>query len=217
MTIRLPLVLAFALALCTVASAQENPWPAVQALSPGVSLQVHLLSGKTVKGKLAAVTPAGLDLRTSRDSTRYIARARISSVYLTKKSSVTYDASLGAGIGAGAGLAAGALLCTQNQRAEICASGGSFTGALFGGAALAAVGAAIGAIRGLVHHPKTLIYKRRPRQSHSGRKSPHQQKSALTPFSTSPQPMVRLRLTRPPQHAAAAGRPNLRQNLHPAS
>ena len=186
--IKVPVALLCALAFCSLAPAQSNPWPAVQALSPGASLQVHLLGGNVVKGKLAAITPLGVDLQTSPNSTRYIARARITQVYLTKKSHrenyIARDTLLGAGYGATGGAIYGAV---AYQKCYGGAANGCKTrahdiavGAALIGAVGALFGAAIGPLRSLAHHSTTLIYQRNSSSPHVLPRTPTQQNSAIS-------------------------------------
>lgn len=194
--IRGSVAFACALLLYTVAAARTNPWPAVQALLPGASLQVHLVGGSVINGKFAAITPSGLDLHTSPNSTRYIARAQITEVYLIKTphkaTRIARDALLGAGYGAAGGAIYYGVVAYQKcyggaangckTRAHDIAVGAAFIGGI--GALL---GATIGAVRNLVHHPKTLIYRRNPRApSGSSRPSPPAVGSMRTPGPTPP-------------------------------
>ena len=193
MTMKPPRVLACALAFCAVAAAQVNPWPAVQALSPGSSLQVHLLGGKVVKGKFAAITPLGLDLQTSPNSTRYIARAQISQVYLTKQphkeKTMVRDSLIGAGAGAifGAAYLDVIYTCYHSPGYGPCQSKSKDMGlgaAIFGGIG-ALFGAAIGALQDLLHHSKTLIYQRNASSPHVLRRTPTQKDSEISPHAIS--------------------------------
>lgn len=86
----------------------RGAWAAVDAVPRGDELVVKLKSGKSVKGRLSAVTDTGLTLTRENKSTD-IERANVSKIHrVIGKSAKAKFAAFGAGAGAGVGLAIGA-------------------------------------------------------------------------------------------------------------
>jgi hypothetical protein len=105
-------LLTVALLLSSVtASAQTSStttadWSRLNAVSTGSKVSVKLKSGKTVDGKLAAVSDAALSL-TVKNKPVDLKREDVSSVYQLTKKSATKATLIGLGVGAGAGAAIG--------------------------------------------------------------------------------------------------------------
>jgi hypothetical protein len=133
----------------------NNSWAGIATSPAGQNLQVELKSGKTIKGKLSSASEAGLTL-VSGKTMENIERAEIRRIYRDGGKSVGKSTLIGAGVGGAGGAIVGAAAGGDNKgfisfsRKETAA-------------AVGVVGAAIGAITGLVigmaRHKKTLIYE----------------------------------------------------------
>jgi hypothetical protein len=105
-------LLMVALLLASVSSSAQTSsaaiadWSRLNAVTTGSKVSVKLKSGKTVDGKLAAVSDAGLAL-TVKDKPVDLKREDISTVYQLTKKSATKATLIGLGVGAGAGAAIG--------------------------------------------------------------------------------------------------------------
>lgn len=108
LTPSLVLVLVASLLLSPVASAQSatGDWSALKAVASGSKLSVKLKSGRTVEGRLAAVSDDSLSLTAGGKPTELKA-AEVSKVYTVGGSSAKKGALVGLAVGAGAGLAVG--------------------------------------------------------------------------------------------------------------
>jgi hypothetical protein len=100
------LLLSSVSASAQTSSAAIADWSRLNAVTTGSKVSVELKSGKTVDGKLAAVSDAGLTL-TVKDKPVDLKREDISTVYQLTKKSATKATLIGLGVGAGAGAAIG--------------------------------------------------------------------------------------------------------------
>ena len=86
-----------------------DPWATVKAVPTGTELEVKLVDGKKLKGRLLDVSDAGLRL-TRKDRLADVSRADVLKVYQVSPVPGTFGrvvAGAGAAVGAGAGIAAG--------------------------------------------------------------------------------------------------------------
>jgi hypothetical protein len=97
------LLLSSVSASAQTSSAAIADWSRLNAVTTGSKVSVELKSGKTVDGKLAAVSDAGLTL-TVKDKPVDLKREDISTVYQLTKKSATKATLIGLGVGAGAAI-----------------------------------------------------------------------------------------------------------------
>lgn len=136
----LSLILVASLLLTPVVSAQTatGDWSALKAVVAGSKLSVKLKTGKTVEGRLTAVSDDALSLTVGGRPTELKA-AEVLSVYRVGGSSAKTGALVGAAVGGGAGAAVGATggddgfgAPTRGQTAAGLAVLGGGAGALIG-------------------------------------------------------------------------------------
>lgn len=181
------LSLGCALVLCGYAAAQASSWVVVRGLSPGSQLEAQLAAGATVKGKLVAASPAGLELQTSPRATRFVPSAQVTRIYLIGKPAAGRDAWVGLAVGATVGSLYGAASANCNTGpggfgSPSCpAIQGKRIAAL--GAVFGLVGAIVGATLGQLHQPRVLLYRRDSSRGHHGGKAlrRHKLKAAASP------------------------------------
>jgi hypothetical protein len=126
-------------------STPAQGWENVKMIPPGDKIAVSLKDGKTLKGQLSSVSDTSL-LLSQGNKVSDLARDRISRIHRLVSKSAAPSALLGAGIGAAAGLGVGSL---SDDNKAVTMPG------------LAAIGAAVGALIGLVgnRRKKVLIYE----------------------------------------------------------
>lgn len=149
----LALILLTASASHTVlAQSRAGSWDAVKAVYTDTKLEVKLMSGETIKGKMLDATDAALAL--TRDGKRVdVPRDQVMRVYVLGKSSVKRSALIGAAVGGGGGLGIGfgAFGNSDFTRSVIPAAG------IVG----AGIGAGVGALLGLRRSSSSaLIYEK---------------------------------------------------------
>jgi hypothetical protein len=160
LAITFALVTSILLSSVTVA-AQElkgsptGDWSSLNTVTSGSKLAVKLKNGKTIEGKLSAVTDTSLSLAVKGKSVD-IKRDDVLSVYQITKKSAAKATLIGLGVGAGAGAAVGA------------AGGDSSDGWVFiskkqAAAGLSVLGAGVGALTGYLigrgGHKRVVIYQ----------------------------------------------------------
>lgn len=87
-------------------TAASGDWSRLSTVTPGSKLSVKQKNGKTVEGKLIAVSDAGLSVTVNGKSLD-VRREDVASVSQTTKKSATKATLIGLGVGAGAGAAIG--------------------------------------------------------------------------------------------------------------
>lgn len=143
----------------------RNAWAAVRGLAAGSRVEARLASGAKVNGRLVSASATGIELRTPH-TIRYIRRSRIRTLALTGRRHMARDAAIGFGAGAVGGAAYGAVV-SGGDCGPPPAPGAFYgyqpcrrvAGAVAGGALLGAVGAIGGALIGLLHSPRKVIYR----------------------------------------------------------
>lgn len=112
-------VLAVVLSYPPRAAAQSDPWDRVRLIEVGKNVQVKLLSGKTVKGKMKSWSPEGMQLRKGEDNVVPVAKADVQRVSYVAGMSRGNRAGWAFLIGGGAGAALGAAACRPSSDCEI--------------------------------------------------------------------------------------------------
>lgn len=135
------LVLVASLSLSPAVSAQTatGDWSALKAVATGSKLSVKLKTGKTVEGRLAAVTDDALSLSVKNKPADF-KREDVQSVYEVRGKSATKATLIGLGVGAGAGAGLGAAADSSSDSFETIDNVAT--------AALTVVGAGAGALVG---------------------------------------------------------------------
>ena len=138
------------------ATPDGGAWNSLSAVPPGDDLVVQLKNNQIVKGRLHAVSDAGLTLSRGNRTTD-IRRDEVARVQRITGGSVSKATAIGAGIGGAAGAAVGGGLggaLTDGGAA------GTVVGVAFVFSGLGAgIGAGVGAITGLVRKKRVLIYQ----------------------------------------------------------
>ncbi len=138
-------------------SPATNAWSVISAVPPGDDLVVRLKSGKTVSGRLRAVSDAGLTL-TRGGRTIDVNQPEVARVQRILGGSVSKATAIGAGVGGAAGAAVGAGLGAAFS--ESGDGAGVVAATTFALAGLGAgIGAGAGAIAGLIRKKRVLIYE----------------------------------------------------------
>lgn len=157
LTIGLVLIASFLLPSVVLAqgtTASTRDWSALKSVESGSKVVIKLKNGKTVNGKLAAVSDTGLSLSVS-GKPLDVSREDILKVHQISGKSATKATLIGLGVGAGSGAAIGAA----------AGDGGGF---VFikkseAAAALSIVGAGVGALSGFLigksGHKRVLVYE----------------------------------------------------------
>jgi len=154
----LSLVLVASLLLAPVASAQtaSGDWSALKAVAAGSKLSVKLKTGKSVEGRLTAVSDDSLSLSVKNKPVD-LKREDVQSVYQVGGKSATKATLIGLGVGAGAGAAAGAVADSSSDGFETIDNVAT--------AALAVLGAGAGALTGYLigrsRRKRVLVYEAR--------------------------------------------------------
>jgi hypothetical protein len=111
LTITIILAASFLLPSATLAAQGQNApatsdWSRLNTVASGSRVSVKLKSGKTIEGKMTAVTDTGLTLSV-KNQPLDLKREDVFSVYQTARKSATTSTLIGLGVGAGAGAAIG--------------------------------------------------------------------------------------------------------------
>ncbi|HEX7312532.1 MAG TPA: hypothetical protein VF297_01355 [Pyrinomonadaceae bacterium] len=150
------LVLIASLLLSPVASAQtaSSDWSSLKAVASGSKLSVKLKTGKSVEGKLTAVSDDSLSLTVGGKQTELKA-GDVSRVYTVGGSSAKKGTLVGLAVGAGGGAAVGA----AGGGGDFFPGRGVFAagGAVLGGGVGALIGYAVGRSR----RKRVLVYEAR--------------------------------------------------------
>ena len=153
----LTLALVASLLLPSVCLAQNSAtanrdWASLKTVTAGSKLDTKLKNGKTVEGKLTAVTDSTLSLSAKGKPTD-LSRDDIVSVYATSSKSATKSSLIGAAVGGGAGAGIGA--AGSNNDAYVSQAAVTAGFALIG----AGAGAIAGYFIGRGGRKKVLIYQ----------------------------------------------------------
>lgn len=154
------LILTLLLSQAPAASAQaavaSREWSAVKSLRVGDELVVLTRNDVTVKGKLDAVSDAGLTL-SRKNKTSSLDRADVRRVYRVKGRSVGRATLIGLGVGTGAGAAVGGVVAATAESTE---SGEELLPVMVFGAGGAIIGTLAGLTTGLFRRKKrALVYE----------------------------------------------------------
>jgi hypothetical protein len=131
------------------AQTADQEWRRVEALKNRTSLIVETKTGKTIKGKFAALTPTDLNLTKGKRGVT-IAKTDIDRVYLTRKRSVLTRVLIGAAAGAGIGFGIGGIVAVATKTSGLAAAAGFIYGI--------PIGAVIGGVTGGKNRKGEMLY-----------------------------------------------------------